>query len=89
MTDRKPTQVDRVLRMLLEADEVCGSEFYRRYIPRFSVAIHKLRKAGYVITKRPCDRVDHYHEGTQWLYVLEALPWDPTEPGRLSLRGAE
>lgn len=72
---RKTTQLERVAMMLFEADEVCGSEFYNRYIPRFSVAIHKLRRAGYIITKRPCDQ--HYHEGTGWLYRLESLPFNP------------
>ncbi len=54
-------------------DEVCGSELYRLYIPRFGAHIHRARRAGYVISKRPCDRHD-YHEGTQYLYKLEALP---------------
>ena len=70
---RRRTQQDRILAMLGEADEVCSSEFYRAYMPRFSVAIHRLRQDGYVITKRPCDRHD-WHEGGAYLYRLEALP---------------
>jgi hypothetical protein len=70
--DNRPTQQSTVLTMLMDADEVCSSAFYANYLPRFSVSIHKLRKAGYVITKRPCDR--HEHVGTLWLYRLEALP---------------
>lgn len=82
-TDRtkgsRPTQIQRILYMLWESDEVCGSRFYRAYIPRFSAQIHRLRRAGYVITKRPCDIEAHDHEGTGWLYRLEALPFDPTD----------
>ena len=70
---RRQTQADRILSMLGERDEVCGSEFYRAYMPRFSVAIHRLRQQGFVITKRPCDRHD-WHEGGAYLYRLEALP---------------
>jgi hypothetical protein len=68
------TQRDRVLGMLLEADEVCGSTFYADHIPRFSVQIHLLRRAGYLISKRPCDIEQHHHENTGWLYRLEAIP---------------
>lgn len=64
--------------MLLEAVEVCGSEFYEAYIPRFSAHIHQLRRAGYVISKRHCDIDAHRHEGSGWLYSLEALPSPPT-----------
>lgn len=70
----RPTQYFTLLTMLMESDEVCGSEFYKAYLPRFSVAIHLARKAGFVISKRPCDRRDHDHLGRQWLYRLEALP---------------
>lgn len=70
----RPTQYFTVLNMLMEADEACSSEFYRAYLPRFSVAIHRARRDGYVISKRPCDRRDHDHRGTCWLYRLEALP---------------
>jgi hypothetical protein len=68
----RPTQQFTVLTMLMNEDEVCSSAFYANYLPRFSVAIHKLRRAGYVITKRTCDR--HEHVDTLWLYRLEALP---------------
>jgi len=57
--------------MLSAADEVCGSELYRAYLPRFGSSIHRLRKAGNVITKRPCDRPEHHHEGVAYLYSLE------------------
>ena len=71
---QKSTQTDRVLSKLVQQGETCGSEFYADFIPRFSVSIHKLRRAGYVIQKRQCDRIDHAHEGTGWLYKLEAMP---------------
>lgn len=79
--DSKQTQYFRVLTMLTEADEVCSSAFYRQYLPRFSVHIHKARQAGYLISKRPCDRLDHDHTGTCWLYRLEALPEPPERLG--------
>lgn len=80
-TDRPkpPNHRDRVLGMLLEADEVCGSEMYAAFLPRFSVQIHRLRRAGYVISKRSCDIEAHHHDGTGWLYRLEALPAPPVE----------
>ena len=68
------THLDRVLRMLLERDEVCGSEMYAAYLPRFSVQIHQLRRDGYLISKRPCDIEGHHHDGTGWLYHLESVP---------------
>jgi DNA-binding transcriptional ArsR family regulator len=68
--------LDRVLAFLLQSEEVCGSEMYAAYIPRFSVHIHRLRRDGYIISKRVCDRHDH-DAGTGWLYRLEALPFDP------------
>jgi predicted transcriptional regulator len=70
--DSQPTQLFTTLSMLMEADEVCSSEFFAAFMPRFSVAIHKLRSNGYLIAKRQCDR--HRHRGTCWLYKLEALP---------------
>jgi len=75
--DRPLTQRDRVLAMLRDAREVCGSTFYSAYLPRFSVQVHQLRRAGYVISKSPCDLARHDHEGTQWLYRLEAVPDEP------------
>lgn len=74
LKDSRPTQLQRVLELLFERDEVCSIEFYRLPIPRFAVHIHLLRKAGYWITKRPCDLANHNHEGQCWLYRLEALP---------------
>ena len=72
--DSRATQYDRVLGLLLDYEEVCGSVFYRAYIPRFSVWIHRLRRQGYLVSKRKCDRVAHGHIDTQWMYRLEALP---------------
>ena len=71
---RPETQLARVLGMLLDRDEVCGSEMYAAYIARFSVHIHRLRSTGYQISKRPCDIDSHHHDGTGWLYRLEAVP---------------
>ena len=75
----RPTQFDRVLAVLLANDEVCGSELYAMFIPRFGALLHRLRRQGYVWSKRPCDR--HDHQGTSWLYKLEALPYESTRPG--------
>lgn len=66
------THRQHVLGMLLDSDEVCGTEFYAAYLPRFSVQIHLLRRDGWLIDKRPCDR--HAHDHTAWLYSLEAPP---------------
>lgn len=76
---KSPTQYDRVLAALLDRDEVCGSELYAMYIPRFGAHLHRMKRNGYVWSKRPCDRPEHNHEGTQWLYRLEALPVDPSD----------
>ena len=75
---RSETQLDRVLRMLLENDEVCGhAEFYAMaFVPRFSVHLHRLKKLGYIITKRPCDRPEHNHAETAWLYRIDAVPYE-------------
>lgn len=74
----KPTQLDRVLGMLLDQDEVCGhADFYSEFIPRFSVHIHRLRRRGYVIVKSRCTRSEHGHIGVAWLYRLIAVPDDP------------
>lgn len=77
---KRPSQQERVLAMLLADDGVCGSELYRAYLPRFGSSIHRLRKAGNVISKRPCDRPEHDHEGTAFLYRLNALPHDTDGP---------
>ena len=68
-----PTHRDRVLRLLEDHYEVCSSQFYRAYLPRFSVQIHQLRRQGYVVSKRPCDLDYHDHDGTG-LYRLDAKP---------------
>lgn len=70
----RPTQKQRVLQLLLENDEVCGhAVFYgRERIPRFGAHLDRLKRDGYVWTKRPCDQ--HDHEGTGWLYRLVAVP---------------
>lgn len=74
---KRPSQYDRVLAVLMSHDEVCGHRtFYGELrIPRFSVHIHSARRSGIVITKRPCDW--HWHEGTAYLYRIEALPTLP------------
>ena len=78
-TKKKPTQTERVLRMLMENDEVCGNfGFYRARIPRFSVSIDRLRKQGYIISKRLCDIDAHRHHNRAWLYRLEATPTPPS-----------
>lgn len=81
---QKQTQVERVLAMLMESDECCSTDFIRQYLPRFSVAIHKLRKQSFVIDKHPCVR--HFHESTQWAYVLVAVPFE-TPSGQIGLLG--
>ncbi len=73
-TGQGPTQLDRVLTMLLDDGEVCGSTFFEAYLPRFSVQIHLLRRDGWVISKRPCDIDRHHHHGTSWLYRIESVP---------------
>jgi hypothetical protein len=79
-TRNRPTQYARVLAVLLEHDEVCGHRtFYgEMMIPRFSAHLFAARRAGFVISKRPCDR--HDHEGTAYLYK-PALPYEVTLPG--------
>lgn len=69
------THTERVLRWLLENEEVCGSQLYADFLPRFGHAIFKLRRSGYVISRRLCTL--HQHEGQGWLYRLEALPDEP------------
>ena len=63
--------------MLVADDEVCGSALYRAYLPRFGAVIFRLRREGFQISKRPCDRREHDHEGTAYLYSLDAVPYDP------------
>lgn len=81
------TQLEEVLAMLLETDEVCGSEFYRRYIARYSVHVHRLRRDGYVISKRPCDIDAHQHSNPAWLYRLDSVPGQTPRQLELSVEG--
>ena len=63
----KRTQLDAVVMMLTRSrDGVCGTDFLRSYVPRYAARIHELRREGWVIDRRPCDR--HEHGSTQWIY---------------------
>lgn len=62
------TQRETVLRMLERG--ACGTDFLRRYIPRFGGRIHELRQAGYVVERSQCRNKRHRHESAQWLYRL-------------------
>lgn len=74
---RRQTQTDLVLRLLMENDAVCGSEFYRRYLPRFGARIWELRRAGYVIYRSKCVDPTHLHRNRAFAYELAALPHPP------------
>lgn len=75
--DSRPTQYERVMSVLVERGEVCGHKvFYGdMQIPRFGAHLHRAKKNGMVITRRPCDI--HWHEGTAYLYRLEYVPAPP------------
>lgn len=76
------SQLDLVLRLLLENESVCSSEFYRRYIPRFGARIWELRRAGYVIYRTKCEDPTHLHRNRAYAYELVALPYPPREVAR-------
>lgn len=61
------SQRDRVL-LMLKAGPVCGTDFLRAYIPRYSARILELRQQGHVIIDRPCRF--HDHESRQTIYEL-------------------
>lgn len=75
----RQTQLDLVLRLLLENESVCSSEFYRRYVPRFGARIWELRRAGYIIYRSKCDDPTHLHRNRAFAYELVALPHPPRE----------
>jgi hypothetical protein len=76
----RDTQAGQILAMLLAAPAVCSTSFLAEYIPRAAAVIHKLRKQGYVISTRSCTR-GHGHTHRQIEYRLEALPFNPKDPG--------
>jgi hypothetical protein len=50
------------------AKGVCGTEFLAEYVPRYSARILELRRDGWVIRRRRCDR--HSHQGVQYVYEV-------------------
>ncbi len=71
--DRKPTQRDRVLAMLMDRDAVCGSDFYSARLPRATARIFELKRDGFVIERRRCTRA-HDHESPMFEWTLVAMP---------------
>jgi hypothetical protein len=71
--DEKLTGEELVLVMLRDAGTrgVCGTTFLKAYQPRYSARLHALRKRGWNIQRRRCDRHD-WHDTAQ--YVWELLP---------------
>lgn len=61
------SQVQRVLDAL-RLEPMCGTDFLRMYVPRYSARILELRQAGYEIISRPCRF--HDHENPQTVYEL-------------------
>jgi len=64
------SQRDRIL-ALLKQGPVCASRLLDKRIPRYSARIYELRRAGYLITTRRCQRPDHYHRSKQVEFVLQ------------------
>lgn len=62
-------QRERVL-MMLKAGPVCGTDFLRVYVPRYSARILELRQQGFLIESRPCKNTWHGHETAQTVYEL-------------------
>jgi hypothetical protein len=75
---KRPTQREKVVRLLLSADACSSKRFLNERIPRAAAVIFRLRGDGYTIVSRPCTR-GHDHSSPQIKYVLEALPFDPKE----------
>lgn len=75
---KSPTQRDKVLSWLLSEEAVCSTTLLGRYVPRGAAIVHLLRSQGFVIVSRPCSR-RHEHANPQIEYVLEALPFDPSD----------
>lgn len=67
-------QRERVLRLLLDRDAICGTEFLQLHLPRATARIFELRKAGYVIQRTQCDNSQHRHLNPQWQWSLVATP---------------
>lgn len=65
-------QKERVL-MMLKQGPVCGTDFLRVYVPRYSARILELRQQGYAINTRPCKNQFHQHESAQTVFELEAI----------------
>lgn len=62
-------QRDRVAAMLTTSrGGVCGTTFLRNQIPRYGARLAELRRDGWVIDRRLCDKSTHYHESRQWVY---------------------
>lgn len=53
---------------MLKAGPVCGTDFLRAYIPRYSARVLELRQAGHLIESRPCKF--HDHQSAQTVYEL-------------------
>lgn len=66
---KKPTQRERVLRML-EEGPVCSTSMLEAYIPRGAAVIWDLRQEGKTITTQPCSRPHHSHDTPQIEYEL-------------------
>ena len=63
------SQADRVLRMLRENElGICGTDFLKVRIPRYSARLKELRNAGHVIENRKCH--SHHHQTKQVRYIL-------------------
>jgi hypothetical protein len=71
---RLNTQVSRVERQLIDNTVVCATTFLEQRMPRAAVAVHRLRRAGFVIVSEPCDDNTHRHESRQIQYRLVATP---------------
>lgn len=80
---RPPTQTERVLRLI--EDWRCGVDFLNPSdggppILRYTGRLHELRRAGYLIHRRPCE--SHDHDAQMWEWKLIALPQTPIEGER-------
>lgn len=62
-------QRERVL-MMLKAGPVCGTDFLRVYVPRYSARILELRQQGFLIESRPCRSQSHGHQSPQTVFEL-------------------
>ncbi len=69
---RPPTQLARVATWLSKDGEVCAVDLLRAGMPRYAVAIWRLRRLGWSISTEPC--TEHGHTTRQVCYVLDSLP---------------